>query len=91
MRMLYRITFGSGLAWLNERIVETEEWQCEQDALDILIDQLELEGLTGLVISEAELERGDFQEDEYVVGGNHGRALLHHGTLLIEKLTEVAA
>ena len=89
--MLYKITFGSGLAWLNERIIETEEWHCEQDALDILIDQLEQEGLTGLFLSEAELESGQYKEGEYVVGGNHGRALLHHGTLLIEKLTEVAA
>lgn len=89
--MLYKITFGSGLAWLNVRVVKTEEWHCEQDALDILIDQLEQEGLTGLLLSEAELESGEYGEDDYIVGGNHGRALLHHGALHIEKLAEEAA
>ena len=86
--MPYKVTFGSGLAWPIVRIVETEEWQSAQDALDILIDQLESEGCEGCFLSRNDLDSGQYYEDEYVVGGNHGRALLHHGILLIEKLTK---
>ena len=88
--MRFKITFGSGLAWPIVQIVETEEWQSELDALDILIDRLEQEGLEGLFLSQNELNSGEYHEDEYIIGGNHGRALLHHGNLFIEKLTKEA-
>ena len=49
--MTYKITFGSGHVWPTVRIVETEEWQNEQDALDIQNDQLESEGCEGCFLS----------------------------------------
>ena len=87
-RLLYKVSFGSGLAWLEDHFVEAEEWHTEQDSLGVLIDQLEQEGSSGMLLSCDEITSGLYPEDKYSIGGNHGRALLHHGNLLIEKITE---
>lgn len=55
----------------------------EQDALDVVIDNLEKNGASN-IYDLSEIENGDFYEDEYVVGGNHGVALVHYGEFRIE-------
>ena len=80
---LYEIQFGSGLAWLYTELVEAEH---EQEAVGNLIDKLEAEGSTGIVVALDEIDKMDLYDDEYIIGGNHGLALLHYGQLLIRKL-----
>jgi hypothetical protein len=46
--------------------------------VDKLIDNLEEEGYTGCFCNP-----DDYNEDEYVIGGNHSLALLHHGNFQI--------
>jgi len=55
----------------------------EQDALDWLIDELEKNGAELYVKPINEVE--DLNEDMYVIGGNHGLALIHNGLLHIEE------
>ena len=57
----------------------------EQDALDVVIDNLEKQGNT-YDMSEIETMKsnGDIYDDEYVIGGNHGVALRHYGEFRIE-------
>lgn len=52
-----------------------------QEAIDNLIDRLAEEGHCA-VIEVAEAEKNHY-EDEYVVGGNEGLALVHYGSLRI--------
>lgn len=46
---------------------------CEQDAIDYVIDECE-ENHPGLIMSREEEEEEDFLDD-YISGGNHGRYL----------------
>jgi len=80
----YKITYGSGLAWVNEEIVEVEDFENEQDVVDKLIDNLETEGCEVYFISQEEIDEGAYFEDEYVIGGKHGRYLFHGGMLYIK-------
>lgn len=83
----YKVQYGSGLAWLREEIVEVDEPTTDYSAiLDKAIDQIEARGEEGLFIDWKDTveDGGDYHEDEYVVGGNHGRLLLHYGQLNIE-------
>ena len=57
---------------------------CEQEAVDILVDKLEENGCTGVVIPVDEAEK-DYNEDEYVIAGNHCLALLHEGNFMISE------
>lgn len=86
----YKITFGTGTAWTETRIIEVENFECEQDAIDKLIDELENEGSEGYFIPNYELSEngGEYFEDEYITGGNQGRNLYHGGNLIIEEITE---
>lgn len=81
----YRITYGSGLAWAHEETVKIEDFECEQDAVDKLIDGLERHGCTGCFASQEEIDNGDFNEDEYIIGGSHGKYLLHFGNFNIRR------
>lgn len=80
----YKIKYGSGLAWIYEEVVEVEDFEYEKDALDKLIDNLEKRGYMGCFASQEEIDNGKYNEDEYVIGGNHGKYLLHFGNLNIE-------
>ena len=81
----YKITFGNGTAWLEERIVAVEDFQCEQDAVDKMINLIEDNGETGLLLTQEEVDSGECNEDEYITGGNHGRHLRHYGLLSIQE------
>ena len=66
-------------------IVEVEDFQCEQDAVDSLINHLESEGCEGCFLSHEDVEHPDgIACDMYVIGGNHGRYLYHGGNFRIE-------
>ena len=84
----YRITFGTGTAWTKNRIVEVEDWDSESEAMDKLIDILEEEGDESnfLKWEETVEEGGNYYDDEYIIGGNHGRIFVHYGTLFIEEV-----
>ena len=56
----------------------------EQEALDTLIDKLEAEG-ANLYVKPIDEVEGIINEDMYVIGGNHGLALVHNGLLNIEE------
>jgi hypothetical protein len=86
----YRITFRTGTYESATRIVEVEDFECEQDALDKMIDELEAEGSEGYFLKwEDTTEEGsDHYEDEYIVGGNHGRILHHYGIFNIKEVSE---
>lgn len=81
----YKISFGTGLAWNHVEIIEAFN---EAEALDIMIDKLEEEGSDGYFIdwSDTIEEGGDVYEDEYIIGGNHGRILRHYGNFYIEEV-----
>ena len=84
----YKITFGTGTAWTQSKIIQAEEWETESDAIGKLIDILEEEGNEGnfLKWEETTEEGGEYYEDEYIIGGNHGRIFIHYGTLFIEEV-----
>ena len=85
--MKYEVMYGNGTAWLSTEIVEVEEATTDMGAiLDMAIDQIEeREGLGGCLMTLDEVEANDFYEDEYVVGGNHGIALVHYGHFIIRE------
>lgn len=73
----------------------------EGEGLDLIIDHLEDEGLEGWFIKvkqeyEGYVIDGDnyivdinndkYYDDEYIIGGNHGRYLYHGGNFRIEEL-----
>ena len=86
----YKIQFGTGSYISEERVVEVEDFENEQDALDKMIDQLEEEGSEGyfLELEETTEEGGDRYPDEYIIGGNNGKILYHGGNLRITELNK---
>ena len=90
MKRMFKITFGNGTAWTVIRFIEVDDFQCEQDALDIMIDQCERNGEEGFFLTHAEIDSGDFPADEYVIGGNHGRHLHHRGIFSIEEVSRTS-
>lgn len=89
--MKYVLRYGNGTAWLSQEIVEIEEETSDYGVvLDKAIDQMEERGETGQFIEYEDTVEGggDIYEDEYVVGGNHGLILLHHGSFEIEPVIE---
>ena len=86
----YNISFGNGTAWLETKTIEVENFEHEQDALDKMIDELENEGSEGYFITHEQIQEngGDYYDDEYIIGGNHGRILYHGGNFNIELIEE---
>ena len=84
----YKITFGSGTHRPYVEKVTIEDFETEQDTIDKLINKMEEEGNEGMFLAHNQLAEngGDFHEDEYVIGGNHGRILYHGGILSIEEV-----
>jgi len=80
----YKITIGTGLVWPHEEVIQVEDWECEQDALDRLVDKFESENQMGYFITNE--EAAEYGEDEYTFTGNHGLNLLHYGELYIEEV-----
>lgn len=78
----YRLSRGTGTAWLENIDISLPDANLDaQDVLDKVIDMLEEKGREDCFIKEEQLEEngGDFSEDEYVTGGNHGLHLYTHG------------
>lgn len=63
--------------------VVVDSFESEQDAVDKLIDKLEAEGSTGCFVNPDE-----YNEDEYVIGGNHGLALYTGGNFRIVEIDD---
>ena len=91
----YKITVGNGSAWVDTYDIEVEEWECEQDAVDSLIDTLQAEKKYGCFIwVKSEDEEGkiidteghEYFQEEYIIGGNSGLYLYHGGTFRIEEV-----
>lgn len=80
----YRIAFGSGLAWPVVCFETVEEWQSEGDAIDKMIDGLELCHGTNIFLTPEELS--ELNDAEYFSGGNHGLSLRHYGIFNIERI-----
>lgn len=79
-KYLYQVSFGS---WV-ETVEMDDETSDYQEIVDTLIDQLESEGSEGCFVPDNEIDT--YPEDEYVVGGNHGRALITNGILDIQPI-----
>ena len=58
--------------------------------IDVVIDNLEAEGNDGLVVPLDQAE-SEYNEDEYVVGGNHSLALIHNGNFDIREISKEEA
>lgn len=66
----------------------------ETEGLDLIIDHLEDEGLEDWFIEVEiydedyiiDIENNKYYNDEYIIGGNHGRYLYHGGNFRIEEL-----
>lgn len=93
--MKYEVMYGNGTAWMSTEIVEMDERTTDYGAiLDKAIDQIEeREGLAdplhklSCLMTLDEVEKEGLNEDEYVVGGNHGLALVHYGNFTIREDT----
>ena len=84
---IYEITIGTGTAWLNVQKIIVEDYQCEQDALDIMIDRFE-ENKDVHLLTQEEIDIGEYFPDEYITGGNHGKCLVHFGSFNIKELED---
>ena len=75
----YEIQFGSGMGiYPFTELIEADN---EQEAVDNLIDKLEAD--ESIVVTLDEIDRDGYHDDEYIIGGNHGLALLHYGQFYI--------
>ena len=85
--MKYEIMYGNGTAWMSTEIVEMDERTTDYSAiLDKAIDQIEeRDGSLSQLMTLDEVEEEGLNEDEYVVGGNHGLALVHYGNFTIRE------
>lgn len=77
----YKIVYG-----YYSNVIEVEDFEYEQDALDKLIDKLESEGCIGLVMTQEQIDIEGYNEDEYITGGNHCLCLHHAGNFYIEEV-----
>ena len=77
----YTVIWGSGLAWCRSYSFTSQDELNGQEITDILIDKLDNGDNEGLFIEPDKSE--EYNEDQYVVGGNRCRALLHYGTFNI--------
>jgi len=75
------ITTGSGIAWLH---VWHSSGGNEGEALDNLIDNI-VATCPGVVMAENDAITQRFTPDQYIIGGNNGLALVHHGALNIQR------
>ena len=87
--MKYEVLYGNGTAWYSKEEVEVDEPTTDYGAiLDMAIDQIEEREGVGCVLLNLDEAEKQFNEDEYVIGGNHGLALIHYGNF---EIREVAA
>ena len=80
----YEIVYGYQMA-----IVKTDWPTSDYGALvDILIDNLEKDGVKEPYLLSVDQAEAELNEDEYVIGGNHGLALVHNGNFNIVPIPE---
>lgn len=98
---LYRVDIGTGLAWLDSYVIETEQPTTDYGALvDVLIDYLKSVG------SDAVLDPSIYEwdedgniyytddpdwvmyQDEFIQGGNEGDVLYHYGVFDMYEISE---
>lgn len=77
----YRIIAG----YFVDEFVVVEDYECEQDALDKVIDNYESLKYSACFCNPEDPNL-PINEDEYVVGGNHGLALFHGGVFSITQV-----
>jgi hypothetical protein len=77
---LYKFIIGSGTY---QNYVYYAYGYSEDDALDKVVDYLECTGSNNIYTFD-EIESEGLYDDEYVVAGNHGVALVHHGEFIVE-------
>ena len=80
----FEITIGSGFIHPYEYIVEVEDYECAQDAFDKMVDKLEKEDNESIFILPETID--EYYEDQYSVGGNHGRYVFHDGIFYIKEV-----
>lgn len=81
----FEFTIGNGTMFPYVFEIEAEEYECTQDAFDKLVDKLEAEENEGLFISPDEID--NYYEDQYAIGGNHGRYVFHDGVFNFREVT----
>ena len=82
----YEVVYGYYMS-----IVHTDQPTTDMGAvIDVVIDNLEAEGNDGLVVPLDQAE-SEYNEDEYVVGGNHSLALIHNGNFDIREISKEEA
>ena len=77
-------TFNIQLGYCHSWDIEVEDFECAQDAFDKLVDQLEADGYDGFFITADEAD--ELCEDQYSIGGNHSRYVLHDGLFYIKEV-----
>ena len=83
----YEIIIGSGVYEPYKYCIEVGDYETEQDVLDYLINKIETDGDEGLFIDPSRIY--EYNCDEYIIGGNHGRYLYHEGILSIKELIRI--
>ena len=97
----YRISVGSGGAWVDSYVIETNAPTTDYGALtDILIDYLRENEPDTLLDPDTYMfdDNGDIffiddpdniiYQDTFVEGGNYGDVLMHYGDFRIDEITE---
>ena len=92
----YEIIFGSGTYQCYRYIVATEYPTTDYGALvDALIDYGREKGYSFVVTEYAYIDDDtimvdgwEYESDMYVIGGNYGDALIHHGEFRINPISE---
>lgn len=101
MAAYYKISYGTGFAWLQSYIIKVDHPTTDYGALiDILIDYLVAHDKRNILDMDNDYEwdgdnivaRNDHSwvhyPDEFVVGGNCGDVLIHHGSFDIREIPE---
>ena len=79
----YKVVYGYNMA-----IVELDHPTTDYGAiLDITIDNLEKDGVGAPYLIDIDEAEKEYNEDEYVIGGNHGLALVHNGNFMIDEIS----
>lgn len=107
-KFYYLITIGSGLAWVYQYVVETDEQTSDYGYLmDELIDYIDEHTPKQLIDPNSDddyvlkMHRDGsyylawkdnprevaWHDDEFLVGGNYGKILLHYGALNIREIS----
>lgn len=101
MSAYYKISYGTGFYWLQSYVVKVDHPTTDYGLLvDILIDWLVEHDKRNILDMDNEyewdgdniVERKDHSwvhyPDEFVIGGNCGDVLMHHGEFRIDEIKE---